>query len=133
MVVSACPGGEASELVRGPSQPYSHFATAGLCCLVLVASNNQALDISVAAATYHRALEKLLWCVAIGMLAMIAIAASENTGSKALYARAIGYGILIAGATFISGVLLGYLFGLRPTGVCAVSGPGSYSSSTNTI
>jgi hypothetical protein len=30
-------------------------------------------------------------------------------------ARAMGYGALVAGAFFIGGVLLGYLFGLRPS------------------
>jgi hypothetical protein len=76
---------------------------------------NKAPELSVAAATYYRALEKLLWCVAIGLLAMLTIATRTEHWVEGIVARAIGYGILIAGAAFISGVLLGYLFGLRPT------------------
>jgi hypothetical protein len=72
-------------------------------------------DLSVRAAIYHQAIEKLLWCVAIGLLAMVSIAAQWEHWRYGIVCRAVGYGILIAGATFISGVLLGYLFGLRPT------------------
>jgi len=79
------------------------------------ANNNKTFELSVGAAIYHRALEKLLWCVAIGILAMITIATRTEHWVEGIVARAIGYGILIAGAAFISGVLLGYLFGLRPT------------------
>ena len=77
--------------------------------------NNKVPELSVAAATYLRALEKLLWCIAIGILAMLTIATRTEHWVEGIVARAIGYGILIAGAAFISGVLLGYLFGLRPT------------------
>jgi hypothetical protein len=73
-------------------------------------------DFSVAAATYHRALRKLLWCVAIGVLAMITIATRTEHWDEGIVARAIGYGVLVAGASFMSGLLMGYLFGLRPTG-----------------
>ena len=76
---------------------------------------NEAPDLSVAACTYHRALEKLFWCVAVGMLAMISIATRSEYWQNGVVAKAIGYGILVAGASFISGVLLGYLFGLQPT------------------
>jgi hypothetical protein len=79
------------------------------------ASNNKTFELSVEAAVYHRALEKLVWCVAVGILAMITIATRTEHWVEGIVARAIGYGILIAGAAFISGVLLGYLFGLRPT------------------
>ena len=72
-------------------------------------------DLSVKAAVYHQAIEKLLWYVAIGLVAMLSIAAQWEHWKYGIVCRAIGYGILIAGATFISGVLLGYLFGLRPT------------------
>ncbi len=77
--------------------------------------NNEAPELSRGAAIYHRALDKLLWCVAIGILAMLTIATRTEHWVEGIVARAIGYGILIAGAAFISGVLLGYLFGLRPT------------------
>jgi hypothetical protein len=72
-------------------------------------------DLSIEAAIYHRALEKLLWCVAIGILAMITVATRTEHWTHGIVGRAIGYGILISGFSFISGVLLGYLFGLRPT------------------
>jgi hypothetical protein len=78
-------------------------------------TKNKAPDLSVQAAVYHRAIEKLLWCVAIGMLAMISIAAQWKHWLFGVVCRAIGYGILTAGAAFMSGVLLGYLFGLQPT------------------
>ena len=64
-------------------------------------------DFSVAAATYHRALEKLLWCVAVGILAMIAVATQSKHWKYGIVSRAIGYGILIAGFCFIFGVLIG--------------------------
>ncbi len=73
-------------------------------------------DFSVAAATYHRALRKLLWCVAIGVLAMITIATRTEHWDEGIVARAVGYGVLVAGASFMSGLLVGYLFGLRPAG-----------------
>jgi hypothetical protein len=72
-------------------------------------------DLSVKAEVYRRALEKLLWCVAVGMFAMLSAATRQEYWERRNVARAIGYGILIAGSAFISGVLAGYLFGLRPT------------------
>ncbi|HXM23760.1 MAG TPA: hypothetical protein VN948_21055 [Terriglobales bacterium] len=72
-------------------------------------------DLSVKAEIYRRALEKLLWCVAVGMFAMLSAATRQVYWQHLNVARAIGYGILIAGSAFISGVLAGYLFGLRPT------------------
>jgi hypothetical protein len=72
-------------------------------------------DLSVEATLYCHALEKLLWCVAIGLLAMVSVATQWEHWTHGIVGRAIGYGILIAGFSFISGVLLGYLFGLRPT------------------
>jgi protein-S-isoprenylcysteine O-methyltransferase Ste14 len=78
-------------------------------------TRNKTADLSVRAAVYHRAIEKLLWLVAIGLLAMISIASQWKHWEYGIVCRAIGYGILVAGSTFIAGVLLGYLFGLRPT------------------
>jgi hypothetical protein len=72
-------------------------------------------DLSVNAEIYRRALEKLLWCVAVGLFAMFSAATRQEYWQAHNVARAIGYGILIAGSAFISGVLAGYLFGLRPT------------------
>jgi len=49
------------------------------------------------------------------MFAMLSAATRQEYWQAHNVARAIGYGILIAGSAFISGVLAGYLFGLRPT------------------
>jgi len=78
-------------------------------------ANCPGLEPSVAAVTYHGALRKLLWCVAIGIVAMVSNATRTEYWAQGIVARAIGYGILIAGFSFMFGVLLGYLFGLRPT------------------
>jgi fumarate reductase subunit D len=98
-------------------------------------ANHQRIDLSVAAATYHRALEKLLWCVAIGIFAMITIATRTEHWEEEIVARAVGYGILIAGFSFISGVLTGYLFGLHPTGGSQKSGdqPATPAPQTNLV
>lgn len=91
-------------------------------------------DLSVKAAVYHQAVEKLLWCVAIGLVAMISIASQWEHWKYGIVCRAIGYGILIAGATFISGVLLGYLFGLRPTDSARSAGqPATAPPQTNLV
>lgn len=76
---------------------------------------NRAPDLSIKAEIYRRAIEKLLWCVAVGILAMMVLATRAEHWEYGIVARAIGYGVLISGFSFISGVLLGYLFGLRPT------------------
>jgi hypothetical protein len=72
-------------------------------------------ELPLKARLYHGALRKLLWCVAAGMFAMLSAATRQEYWAHANVARAIGYGILIAGSAFILGVLAGYLFGLRPT------------------
>jgi hypothetical protein len=72
-------------------------------------------ELPLKARIYHGALRKLLWCVAAGMFAMLSAATRQEYWAHANVARAIGYGILIAGSAFILGVLAGYLFGLRPT------------------
>ena len=72
-------------------------------------------DLSVKAEVYRRALQKLLWCVAVGLFAMLSAATRQEYWAQTNVARAVGYGILIAGSAFICGVLAGYLFGLRPT------------------
>lgn len=106
----------------GQHQNWSAAQASLVTILVLLAltvwcwwqQQSRANELSVTAFTYHRALESLLWCVAIGILAMIIIATRTEHWVEGIVARAVGYGILIAGASFISGVLLGYLFGLRP-------------------
>ena len=73
-------------LVRAEKHQQWIAAQASLLALLLLLAltiwywwhaNHQLIDMSVAAATYHRALEKLLWCVAIGIFAMITIATQD--------------------------------------------------------
>jgi 4-amino-4-deoxy-L-arabinose transferase-like glycosyltransferase len=76
--------------------------------------NRPATQLPVEATTYDRATNKVLLCVAIGFAALILNANRKDHWVHGGVARAIGYGALVAGAFFIGGVLLGYLFGLRP-------------------
>jgi hypothetical protein len=76
---------------------------------------NTAAELSIAADTYCKALKRLLLLVMVGILAIISMATRYEYWGQGIVARAIGYGTLVAGAAFISGVLLGYLFGLHPT------------------
>jgi hypothetical protein len=78
--------------------------------------NHPACQLPVEATTYDRATNKVLLCVAIGFAALILNANRKDHWENGCVARAIGYGALVAGAFFIAGVLLGYLFGLRPAG-----------------
>lgn len=66
------------------------------------------------AAIYYRGLNKLLLCVAAGIGAIVLNAIRVKHWEDGLVARAVGFGILIAGAAFICGVLLGFLFGVPP-------------------
>jgi hypothetical protein len=76
---------------------------------------NKHPQFSITARVYYRAIHKVLLCVAIGIAALILNAIRIERWQNGLVAQAVGYGILFAGAAFISGVLLGYLFGLRPS------------------
>jgi hypothetical protein len=111
-------------LVRAEEQQDWLIAQASLITIMVLAgvtiwywwqTRHRLPELSIKTAVYHRAIEKLLWCVGIGLLAMITIATRTEHWVEGIVARAIGYGILIAGFSFISGVLLGYLFGLHPT------------------
>jgi hypothetical protein len=81
--------------------------------------------------TYHRAINKLLTCDAIGLFAIVFNAARFDRWQNGIVAKAMGLGILAAGAFFVLGLLLGYLFGLRPTGPSQGSGEKSPSTSPN--
>jgi hypothetical protein len=70
---------------------------------------------SVEANVYYRAINKVLVCVGGGFAAVVLNANRWDRWKYGGVARAIGYGALVAGAFFIGGVLLGYLFGLRPS------------------
>ncbi len=79
-------------------------------------ANREAPPWSPDACVYYRAANRVLACVAIGFAAVILNANRWDRWKYGAVARAIGYGALVAGAFFIGGVLLGYLFGLRPAG-----------------
>src|ERR1700693_1180532 len=97
-------------LVRAEERGDGFLAQASLLTILLLLAftvwcwwqeNNKPPELSIKAAIYHRALEKLLWCVAIGIFAMIIIATRQEHWGDFIVAKAIGYGILIAGAAFI--------------------------------
>jgi hypothetical protein len=77
-------------------------------------TNRKAPYFSAKATAYQLAIQKLLLCVAIGFAAVVLNANRWDHWQFGTVARSIGYGVLGAGAFFIGGVLLGYLFGLRP-------------------
>jgi hypothetical protein len=79
-------------------------------------ANGEAPPSAPDAYVYYRAANRVLGCVAIGFAAVILNANRWDHWKYKVVARSIGYGALVAGAFFIGGVLLGYLFGLRPTG-----------------
>ncbi|MFZ0869015.1 MAG: hypothetical protein WAN06_20380 [Candidatus Sulfotelmatobacter sp.] len=78
--------------------------------------NHPECQLPIEAKIYDRATNKALVCVAIGFAALILNANRKDHWEHGGVSRAIGYGALVAGAFFIGGVLLGYLFGLRPAG-----------------
>jgi hypothetical protein len=78
--------------------------------------NHPACQLPAEATTYDRATNKVLLCVAIGFAGVALNANRLGHWEHAAVARAIGYGSLVAGAFFMGGALLGYLFGLCPTG-----------------
>jgi hypothetical protein len=82
-------------------------------------ANYQSLQLSGEAGVYDRATNKVLVCVGTGFAALILNANRWDRWKYGGVARAIGYGALLAGAFFIGGALLGYLFGLRPTNASA--------------
>ena len=90
-------------------------------------TNHKCPPLSGEADVYSRATDKVLWCVAIGFTALILNANRWGHWEHGGVAKAIGYGVLVAGAFFIGGALFGYLFGLRPTG--ASQSPSSNSPS----
>jgi len=90
-------------------------------------TNHKTLQLSVEAATYNRVIRKLLLCVGIGFTALILNANRLDHWQFGLVAKAIGFGTLVAGAFFVSGVLLGFLFGFRPISASHDSGDQSSS------
>jgi hypothetical protein len=67
------------------------------------------------AAAYNRAINRLLRCIGIGYAALIITASRWEHWQNHVVAQSIGFSTLIAGAFFISGLLVGFLFGFRPT------------------
>ncbi len=93
--------------------------------------NHPTCQLPVEAKTYDRATNKVLMGVAIGFAALILNANRKDHWETGCVARAIGYGALVAGAFFILGVLLGYLFGLRPAGSSPGQAPNATPPRTN--
>jgi hypothetical protein len=73
-------------------------------------------QLSGEAGVYYRAISKLSVCLAIGYSGVILNANRLDRWQFGLVAKAIGYSTLVAGAFFVCGVLVGLLFGFRPTG-----------------
>jgi hypothetical protein len=113
-----------------------YVAQSSLVILILLAvvvvcelweSSHEAPRLSDEAKIYLRAIHRLLLFTGVGFLALIINATSQEHWQNRVVARAVGYGTLCAGAFFVLGVLLGYLFGLRPTGPSQNSGEKSPS------
>jgi hypothetical protein len=85
-------------------------------------SNHETPRLSDEAQIYNRAIHKLLLFAAFGFFALVLNGTRWELWQNGVVAKAIGYGSLVAGAFFVLGVLLGYLFGLRPTGPSQNSG-----------
>jgi hypothetical protein len=77
--------------------------------------NNTPRHYSMTAHVYHRAMRKVLFCVVIGVNAVVINCIRVDRWQTGVVAQSVGYGILFAGAAFIAGVMFGYLFGLRPS------------------
>jgi hypothetical protein len=129
--------GIAVVLVRADQHPYYPTAQASLITILLLLAlmawdwwkaNRPVPPLSVEANVYHRAINRVLMCVAIGFTALILNASRIDRWENHVVAKSIGYGTLVAGAFFIAGVLFGYLFGLRPTGVPQSQPPGQSQS-----
>jgi hypothetical protein len=88
---------------------------AGMVWLVWRANRNPAMPLNTEAKTYDQAIRKLVLCVIIGSNALLINASRWDHWEYGVVAKAIGYGTLVAGAFFVIGILLGFLFGLRPT------------------
>jgi 4-amino-4-deoxy-L-arabinose transferase-like glycosyltransferase len=132
--------GVAALLVRAEKRQDWVTAQASLVIILLLLAlmvwdwwraNHKAPPLSVHADVYYRATNRVLACVAIGFTGLVLNANRVDHWKYGVVARAIGYGALIAGAFFIAGVLLGYLFGLRPTG--APQSPSSSQSSNSSL
>lgn len=62
-------------------------------------------------ATYRQTLDRLLFFAAAGIAAILFNSIRYEHWVEGLVARAAGFGVLVAGAAFIVGVLIGFLFG----------------------
>lgn len=118
-------------LVRAEGRRDWNAAQASLVTILLLLAlmvwglrwaNRKPRQLPSEAITYDRAIHRLLLAVAIGFSALVLNANRWRHWPEGLVAKAIGYGTLVAGAFFIAGVLLGYLFGLRPVSASQSSG-----------
>jgi len=75
-------------------------------------------------ALYDRAMGRLIICILAGYFALIMIAIRHDRWVCGIAARAFGYDTMVAGACLLCGILLGLLFGFRPTGPAHANGTG---------
>lgn len=124
-------------LVR--AEEHEHYSAAQACLVtimllfVLVAwgwweTNHEPPQLRAEAATYYAAMRLLLLCVGIGLAALVLGATRWDFWKYGVVAKVIGYVTVEAGAFFVLGMLFGYLFGLRPTGVPQTSSDPSSST-----
>jgi hypothetical protein len=127
-------GGLAFLLVQAEKKQDWHTAQASLVIILSLLAlmacawwreNHPACELPVEAATYDRATNKVLLCAALGFAALVLNANRRSHWEHGGVARAIGYGAMVSGASFIGGVLLGYLFGLRPASPAQGAPPNS--------
>ncbi len=118
-------------LVRAEKSENWYAAQASLVTIFLLValmvciwwqSNHNAPRLSAEAEIYNRAIHKLLLLASLGFFALVLNGTRWELWQNGVVSKAIGYGSLVAGAFFVLGILLGYLFGLRPTGPSQNSG-----------
>lgn len=111
-------------LTRAESAQQYELAEACLLAIILLVAflawdwwraTHETPQLPTEAAAYNRAITRLLRCIAIGYAALIVTATRWEHWQYHVVAQSIGYTTLIAGAFFISGLLVGFLFGFRPT------------------
>jgi hypothetical protein len=124
-VLSVVTGVSLVLIIWGEERSFWYLAQGALIILILSVTlaawgwfrlEHKHLHLPAEAATYNRAIRRLLICISIGYSALIIAATRHERWANDTVAKALGYGTLIAGAAFMLGVLLGFLFGFPPSG-----------------